>query len=105
VLKRALPGQMPEQSAPVPGSQRVLVPSENAAGMRMPTAFVSELAIGAYNQSQASGLGKHYVALDVFGIGQRMMADRPLLRHGGGKISMVPIVYLAECSDGQYRLS
>ncbi|SHN05910.1 hypothetical protein SAMN05192549_10499 [Duganella sacchari] len=105
VLKRALPEQMPEQSAPVPGSQLVLVPSENAAGMLVPIPFVSELAIGAYNQSQASGLGKHYAALDVFGIVQGTMADSPLLRNGGSKISLYPIVYLAECSDGQYRLS
>lgn len=105
VLKRALPAQMPDQSAPVTGSQLVLIPSENAAGIVVPIPFVSDIATGAYNKYQASGLGKHYGTLDVFDIVQRAMADSPLLRNGGGKISMYPIVYLAECTDGQYRLS
>ncbi len=105
LLKRELPGKMPDQSAPVTGSQLVLIPSENAAGMLVPIPFVSDLATGAYNKYQASGLGKHYGALDVFDIVQRAMADSPLLKQGNGKISMYPIVYLAECTDGQYRLS
>lgn len=104
-LQRALPGKMPDQSAPVTGSQLVLIASENAAGMLVPIPFVSELATGAYNKYQASGLGKHYGTLDVFDIVQRAMADSPLFKQGNGKIAMYPIVYLAECTDGQYRLS
>ena len=105
MLKRALPARMPDQSAPVTGSQLVLVPSESVAGMVVPIPFVSDLAVGAYHKYQASGLGKHYGALDVFDIVQRAMADSQLLKQGKGTVTLYPIVYLAECTDGQYRLS
>lgn len=105
VLQRALPAQMPEQSTQVTGSQLVLIPSESAAGLLVPIPFVSELATGAYNQFQASGLGRHYGALDVMAIVQQALADSALLKNGTGKISLYPVLYLAECSDGQYRLS
>jgi hypothetical protein len=108
-LKRALPAKMPDGSIPATGSQLVLVPTENLAAnvvdMVIPIPFVSDIATGAYNKYQGIGLGKHYGSLDVFDIVKRAMADSPLLMQGNGKISTYPIAYLAECSDGQYRLS
>lgn len=103
--KRAIPEKMPGQSAPVAGSQLVLVPSENAAGMMVPIPFVGELAAGAYNRYQASGLGKHYSGLDVFAIVERALAGSALLSKGDGKVGLYLLMYLAECTDGQYRLS
>lgn len=100
---------MPGESAAAPDSQLVLVPTKNLAAnvadMVVPIPFISDLANGAYRKYQASGLGKHYGSLDVFDMVQRVMSDSPLMKQGNGKITMYPIVYLAECTDGQYRLS
>lgn len=104
-LKRALPQKMPDQSAPLSGSQLVLVPSENAAGMLVPIPFVSDLATNAYNKYEAAGLAKHYAALDVYAIVEQAMAGSTLLQQGDGKIALYPIAYLSECTDGQYRMS
>lgn len=104
-LKRALPQKMAEQSAPLADSQLVLVPGENAAGMLVPIPFVSDIATGAYNKYAASGLARHYGALDVFDIVQHAMAGSPLFKQGDGKTALYPVAYLSECTDGQYRIS
>lgn len=105
VVQRGLPATMPDQSAPVPGTQLVLIPAENAAGMLVPVPFVADLASNAYHQHEAAGLARHYGTLDVFGIVQRAMAGSPLLKGGDGKIAMHPVAYLSACTDERYRIA
>ncbi len=105
VVKRALPGTMPDQSTPVPGTQLVLIPRENAAGMLVPVPFVADLAASAYHQHEASGLARHYAALDVFGIVQRAMAGSAVMNGGAGRVGLYPVAYLMACSDDRYRVA
>lgn len=105
VVERGLPAKMPEQSTPVPGTQLVLVPPENAAGMLVPVPFVADIAASAYHKHEAFGLARHFGMLGIYDIVQRTMTGSPLMKGGSGKVAMYPVAYLMACTDDRYRIA
>lgn len=104
-IERSLPKELPAESSPVPGSQFVLISTDNAAGMLVPVPFVAEAVVGAINQHEANRLAQKYAALDPYAIVRSAMKDSPMLAGDSAPTVLHPLAYVVNCSDDVSRIA
>lgn len=104
-IERSLPKELPAESSPFPGSQFVLISTDNAAGMLVPVPFVADAVAGAINQHEANRLAQKYAALDPYAIVRSAMEGSAVLARGGAAAVLHPLAYIVNCSDDVSRVA
>lgn len=104
-VSKSLPEALPDQAKPVPHTQFVLLPEENAVGLLMPVPFVAEAITSALNSHTAQSFEERLAPVDPYRIALQTLQDRPYWRATGGYLTLQPFVTLQECSDDRYRLT
>lgn len=103
-IQQSLPADLPDESSRLPGSQFVLISTDNVAGLLMPVPFVAEAVAGALNQHEANALARRYASVDPYAIVSTAMQGSPLLR-SGSSVVLHPLAFLVDCSDARYRVA
>lgn len=104
-IERSLPMELPAESSAFPGSQFVLISTDNAVGMLVPVPFVADAVVGALNQHEANGLAQKYAALDPYAIVRNAMDGSAVLANGAGGAVLHPLAYIVNCSDDRSRVA
>lgn len=108
-ITRTLPKKLPGKTTQVPDGQYILVNSDSGimllADLANPIPFVNELAVEKWNQYKAGQFKEHITRVDPYQIAIERMTGSPLLSKGPGSIPLMPMVYMMESDDHNYRLS
>lgn len=104
-IERSLPKELPAESTPFPGSQFVLISTDNAAGMLVPVPFVADAVVGAIHQHEARQLAGKYAALDPYAIVRSALEGSAILARSGTNAVLHPLAYIVNCSDDLSRVA